>query len=135
MALKKVSVVIYTIRSTILTKSKKKAAFSSADHFRNSFKISSICPPSHLQKNRPEQIYPDDFFVLSPKSYADFGFAAAGRHFCNDDLFIDFFFQLGYVRNDTNQSFPFRQRRKRFHRLRKRFFVQRAETFVHKHRI
>ena len=61
--------------------------------------------------------------------------AAAIRTFGDDDLAVNTFFELGYVRDDADQTVSLRQTRERLIRLAERRRVERAEALVHKERV
>lgn len=57
------------------------------------------------------------------------------RTFGDDDLAVNTFFELGYVRDDADQTVSLRQTRERLIRLAERRRVERAEALVHKERV
>ena len=61
--------------------------------------------------------------------------AAAIRTFGDDDLAVNTFFELGYVRDDADQTVSLRQTRERLICLAERRRVERAEALVHKERV
>ena len=72
---------------------------------------------------------------MDPRSDDQFRMAAAVWTFGDGDLAVDALFELGYVRDDADQTVSFRQSSKRLIRLAERFGIERAETLVHKERV
>ena len=65
--------------------------------------------------------------------YDDFHPASAGAVFFHDDLPFNTFFQFRHMRDYPYQTISRRKISQRPERLLKRFLVQRAEPFIHKH--
>ncbi len=61
--------------------------------------------------------------------------AAAIRTFGDDDLAVNTFFELGYVRDDADQTVSLRQTRERLICLAERRRVERAEALIYKERV